>query len=161
MRRLAFVLAAAALAVPAVAQRDPAYAAARAAGQVGEQPDGYLGVVGAASPELRAVVGNINIQRKAKYTQSAAAGGDGGAVRLHQRLQSDPADEAGREVQVAGGRMEDPHGGGPGSRFALRVTALPPSRWGRISRRLTPPYPASRRRVPWRARPSAPFRLPA
>ena len=54
--------------------RDPAYAAARAAGQVGEQPDGYLGVVGEATPAIRALVNSINIQRKAKYTQSAAAG---------------------------------------------------------------------------------------
>ena len=46
----------------AVAQRDPAYQAARAAGEVGEQPDGYLGVVGSASPAVRALVNNINIQ---------------------------------------------------------------------------------------------------
>jgi uncharacterized protein YdbL (DUF1318 family) len=55
--------------------RDPAYAAARAAGQVGEQPDGYLGVVGGGSAELRAVVSNINIQRKAAYTAKAEASG--------------------------------------------------------------------------------------
>jgi uncharacterized protein YdbL (DUF1318 family) len=61
--------------VPALAQRDPAYAAARAAGQVGEQPDGYLGIVGPGSTELRALVSNINIQRKAKYTESAQANG--------------------------------------------------------------------------------------
>lgn len=59
----------------AMAQRDPAYAAARAAGQVGEQPDGYLGIVGGATPELRALVNNINIQRKAAYTQKAQASG--------------------------------------------------------------------------------------
>ncbi|MDF2495000.1 YdbL family protein [Sphingomonas sp.] len=59
----------------AFAQRDPAYAAARAAGQVGEQPDGYLGVVGAGSAELRALVNAINIQRKAAYTQKAQASG--------------------------------------------------------------------------------------
>lgn len=58
----------------ALAQRDPAYAAARAAGKVGEQPDGYIGVVGAATPELRALVNNINIQRKAAYTKGAANG---------------------------------------------------------------------------------------
>jgi uncharacterized protein YdbL (DUF1318 family) len=58
----------------ALAQRDPAYAAARAAGQVGEQPDGYLGIVGAATPELRALVNNINIQRKAAYTRGAQEG---------------------------------------------------------------------------------------
>jgi uncharacterized protein YdbL (DUF1318 family) len=59
----------------AMAQRDPAYAAARAAGQVGEQPDGYLGVVGAATPDLQALVSNINIQRKSAYTQRAQAAG--------------------------------------------------------------------------------------
>lgn len=58
----------------ALAQRDPAYAAARAAGQVGEQPDGYLGIVGGATPELRAIVNNINIQRKKAYTDGAANG---------------------------------------------------------------------------------------
>ena len=59
----------------ALAQRDPAYAAARAAGEVGEQPDGYLGLVGAGSASLRGLVGNINIQRKAAYTQKATASG--------------------------------------------------------------------------------------
>lgn len=59
----------------AMAQRDPAYAAARAAGQVGEQPDGYLGIVGAATGELRTLVNSINIQRKAAYTQKAQASG--------------------------------------------------------------------------------------
>jgi uncharacterized protein YdbL (DUF1318 family) len=62
------------LSTAAFAQRDPAYQAARSAGQIGELPDGYLGVVGAGSAELRALVNSINIQRKAKYTQSAAAG---------------------------------------------------------------------------------------
>lgn len=67
-------LALAGLATAAYAQRDPAYQAARSAGQIGEQPDGYLGIVGAGTPDLRALVNNINIQRKAKYTESAAAG---------------------------------------------------------------------------------------
>ena len=75
---LTFALAALALAggtAPSFAQRDPAYAAARAAGQVGEQPDGYLGVAGAATPELQKLIGNINIQRKAAYTAKAQASG--------------------------------------------------------------------------------------
>ena len=63
------------LSVAASAQRDPAYAAARAGGEVGEQPDGYLGLVGAASGDLRALVNNINIQRKSAYTQKAQASG--------------------------------------------------------------------------------------
>lgn len=60
-------------AVPAFAQqqRDPAYAAARAAGQVGEQPDGYLGIVGAATPALQRLVDDINIKRRATYAERA------------------------------------------------------------------------------------------
>lgn len=53
--------------------RDPAYAAARAAGQVGEKMDGYLGVVGSATPELRAIVDDLNIKRRAVYAQKAQA----------------------------------------------------------------------------------------
>ena len=70
----AAALAIAGLSTAAFAQRDPAYQAARSAGQIGELPDGSLGVVGAGTPELRALVNSINNQRKAKYTQSAAAG---------------------------------------------------------------------------------------
>jgi uncharacterized protein YdbL (DUF1318 family) len=62
-------------ATTAWAQRDPAYAAARAAGQVGEQPDGYLGVIGAGSESLRSLVSAINIQRKSAYTARAQASG--------------------------------------------------------------------------------------
>ena len=71
----ATALAAMAL-LPAVAQaqaRDPAYAAARASGQVGEKMDGYLGYVGAPAPGLRAVVEDINIKRKAVYADKARA----------------------------------------------------------------------------------------
>jgi uncharacterized protein YdbL (DUF1318 family) len=51
--------------------RDPAYAAARAAGQVGEKVDGYLGVVGAGNAPLRAIVDDLNIKRRAVYSQKA------------------------------------------------------------------------------------------
>jgi len=61
------------LATPALAQRDPAYAAARAAGQIGEKPDGYIGIVGAASPDLRRVVEDVNIKRRAVYAERAQA----------------------------------------------------------------------------------------
>lgn len=67
-------LALTAVSTAALAQRDPAYAAARAAGQVGEQPDGYLGIVGEPTPALRALVNNINIQRKAAYARQAGNG---------------------------------------------------------------------------------------
>lgn len=56
---------------PAEAQRDPAYAKARAEGSVGEQVDGYLGVVGKSSTELQRVVDDINIKRRAVYARKA------------------------------------------------------------------------------------------
>ena len=78
MKKMFAVLAAlsiTAVSTAALAQRDPAYAAARASGAVGEQPDGYLGIVGGGTPALKALVSNINIQRKSAYTQKAASSG--------------------------------------------------------------------------------------
>lgn len=63
----------AAVAAPAVAQRDPAYQAARAAGQVGEKVDGYLGVVGNQPASIQALVSDINIRRRANYAERAQA----------------------------------------------------------------------------------------
>jgi uncharacterized protein len=54
-------------------QRDPAYAAARSQGLVGEQPDGYLGFVSTPSSAIRALVEDLNIKRRAIYTERAAA----------------------------------------------------------------------------------------
>jgi uncharacterized protein YdbL (DUF1318 family) len=59
------------LAAPAQAQRDPAYAAARANGSVGEQTDGYLGITGQATPDLQRMVDDINIRRRAVYAEKA------------------------------------------------------------------------------------------
>lgn len=56
---------------PAMGQRDPAYAAARANGSVGEQVDGYLGIVGEATPQLQRLVDDINIRRRAVYAEQA------------------------------------------------------------------------------------------
>ena len=76
-RRAWFAAVAAVLALAgagaAWAQRDPAYAAARAAGQVGEKMDGYLGIVGASTSELQAMVNDINNRRRALYVQRAQA----------------------------------------------------------------------------------------
>ena len=69
------VVGAVLVAAPALAQRDPAYQAARSAGQVGEKPDGYLGVVGAGTPTIRSMVDDINIRRRAAYTERAVAQG--------------------------------------------------------------------------------------
>ena len=58
--------------LPAGAQaRDPVYAAARANGQVGEQVNGYLGFVTTPPPDLRKVIEDINIKRRAVYADKA------------------------------------------------------------------------------------------
>lgn len=61
------------ISTPAFAQRDPAYAAARAEGKVGEKIDGYLGIVSSSSPSLQAIVNDINIKRRAVYAEKAKA----------------------------------------------------------------------------------------
>lgn len=61
------------LATPASAQeRNPAYAAARAAGLVGELPTGYLGQLGGGD-DIKRLVSDLNIRRKAIYAERAAA----------------------------------------------------------------------------------------
>lgn len=65
------MLALAVLAAPAMAQRDPAYEAARASGQIGEKMDGYLDTVGSQSPAIDKMVKDLNIKRKAVYAQKA------------------------------------------------------------------------------------------
>lgn len=47
----------------------------RASGLVGEQADGYLGLVGQAPAEVRAQMDQVNIQRRAAYTQLATQRG--------------------------------------------------------------------------------------
>ena len=62
------------LAVPAAAQT-PAVDAARAAGQVGERYDGYLGVAAPVSAAVRSQVASINIRRRSLYSNLAASRG--------------------------------------------------------------------------------------
>jgi uncharacterized protein YdbL (DUF1318 family) len=69
----AAALALTGLAAPALAQRDPAYEAARSSGKVGEKPDGYLGVVGGADAAVKKMVDDLNIKRRALYAQKAQA----------------------------------------------------------------------------------------
>jgi len=75
----AAVMAALALPVAASAQSASAKAAvdaAKAAGVVGEQADGFLGfVTGAADPALKAAVAEINAGRAQLYQQVAAKNG--------------------------------------------------------------------------------------
>jgi len=80
MARLSFtrlgMVAAVLLAAPVALHaegRSPEYAAARAAGQVGEQQDGYLGVVGGQSAAINAMVRDLNNKRRQVYTEGAAA----------------------------------------------------------------------------------------
>lgn len=57
----------------AMAAQADSSAELRASGQVGEQADGYLGVVeSSASAALRAQVSAVNIKRRAFYTELAA-----------------------------------------------------------------------------------------
>lgn len=67
----AFAVTLSGVASPVMAQRDPAYAAAREAGKVGERPDGYIGIVGEATPELQRIVDDINIKRRAVFAKKA------------------------------------------------------------------------------------------
>lgn len=59
---------------PAGAQESPV-SAAKAAGTVGEQADGYLGIKGSVSDAVRGAVDAINIKRRAAYTDLAAKRG--------------------------------------------------------------------------------------
>jgi uncharacterized protein len=56
----------------AVMLQADAAAQLRATGQVGEQADGYMGIVGSVSSDIRARVDQVNIQRRAHYTQLAS-----------------------------------------------------------------------------------------
>ena len=59
------------IAAPALAQ-DAVISAAKAAGTVGEQADGYLGIKGTVTSDVRAAVDALNIKRRAAYTDIAA-----------------------------------------------------------------------------------------
>jgi len=74
IRTGAAIALAALIAVPAIAQvRDPMYAAARSQGTVGEQVNGYLGFVTPPGPDLKKVIEDLNIRRRAVYADKAKA----------------------------------------------------------------------------------------
>jgi uncharacterized protein YdbL (DUF1318 family) len=99
-RRLGLAaLAVAALCAAAPALADPVQSkalvdAAKARGEVGEQADGYLGLVtGSAAPDLRAALAEINAGRADAYRDAAAktgvtpeAAGQATARQLFARL---------------------------------------------------------------------------
>lgn len=69
----AVLLAVGAAAAPAVAQ---SLDQAKAAGQIGEQPDGYVGVVGASVPAaVRQMIDDINLKRREEYRSIATKNG--------------------------------------------------------------------------------------
>lgn len=96
MTVLALGLSLAAVSAPAFAQSAAAKAAvdaAKAAGVVGEQADGYLGIVAGGDAALRASVAEINTGRAAAYKDIAAktgvtaeAAGQATAKQLYSRL---------------------------------------------------------------------------
>lgn len=75
MKRMLFSVAAVAalagLGKPALAQ-DAVISAAKSAGTVGEQSDGYLGVRGSVGSDVQAAVDALNIKRRAVYTDLAS-----------------------------------------------------------------------------------------
>lgn len=81
MRNLKSAILAAVLALAAVpafadlASDKAAVTAAKAAGTVGEQADGYLGIVSSADGAVQAAVNNINAGRRQVYAQTAAKSG--------------------------------------------------------------------------------------
>ena len=79
MKRLATLAAVLALAaasgLAAAAAAQESAAELRATGLVGERYDGFLGVVGAAPPRVRAEAAAVNIRRRAHYTELARTRG--------------------------------------------------------------------------------------
>ena len=107
MRHLGTVAAGVALALggfigAAFAQRDAAYEQARAAGQIGEKMDGYLGIVGSGPGSLRAMVDDLNIKRKAGVCpEGAGAARHRRGICVHLGLPADRADQVWRKVRGA------------------------------------------------------------
>ena len=75
MMRTALLVIAAFLAASPVGAQTTAVNAARAAGQIGERYDGYIGVAVPISSMVRSQVTSINIQRRSLYTRLAASRG--------------------------------------------------------------------------------------
>ena len=73
-------------------------------GLVGEQPNGYLAAVGVATPEIAALVSDINSKRKAAYTEIAKKNGT--AIEAVEQLAGQKAIEktpAGQFVRLPAG----------------------------------------------------------
>lgn len=78
--------------------------AAKTDGLVGEQPDGYLAAVNTATPEVAALIKDINEKRKAVYSDIAQRNGT--AINAVEQLAGKKAIEktpAGQYVRMPGG----------------------------------------------------------
>src|SRR5579883_1612965 len=78
LKSVIFAAAALLLATPAfadLASDKATVTAAKAAGTVGEQADGYLGIVSSADAAVTAAVNNINAGRRQVYIQTATKSG--------------------------------------------------------------------------------------
>ncbi|MEQ9642912.1 MAG: YdbL family protein [Alphaproteobacteria bacterium] len=71
-RRLALLLGLMLFALPAAAQ---SLDAAKAAGQIGELPNGYLAAVGSQPAAIQRLVDDINLKRREQYRQIAQKNG--------------------------------------------------------------------------------------
>lgn len=76
MRRLVpLLIAALFLGAPTLAAAQDALIAAKAAGQVGERPDGLVGAVPGAPATAQALAADVNAQRLARYQEIARGNG--------------------------------------------------------------------------------------
>ncbi|MBY6263296.1 DUF1318 domain-containing protein [Azospirillum sp. 412522] len=96
-----------AAALPQVALAQDALAAAKAAGQVGERPDGMVGVVPGAPAAAQALAQQVNAQRLARYQEIAKGNGTAldkvQAVAGQQLIERTPA---GQFVMTAAGEWQ-------------------------------------------------------
>ncbi len=77
LRRLFLVLVLALTPVAALPAHAIELDTAKAQGLVGEKPDGLLGIVGAPTGELQALVSDVNTRRMAVFRDIAAKNGQG------------------------------------------------------------------------------------
>ncbi|WP_377809367.1 YdbL family protein [Azospirillum sp. A29] len=96
-----------AVAMPQLALAQDALAAAKAAGQLGERPDGMVGVVPGAPASAQALAQQVNAQRLARYQEIAKGNGTAldkvQAVAGQQLIERTPA---GQFVMTATGEWQ-------------------------------------------------------
>ena len=96
-----------AVAMPQLALAQDALAAAKAAGQLGERPDGMVGVVSGAPASAQALAQQVNTQRLARYQEIAKGNGTAldkvQAVAGQQLIERTPA---GQFVMTAAGQWQ-------------------------------------------------------